>query len=69
MHHLAVEIIVPFPVDDAGEDSPEMRKKSGMRKGLAKATTAPMKLPAPAASSTPKVECIMTTMTMQKPLA
>ena len=45
-----------------------MRKKSGMRKGLAKATTAPMKLVAPAACSTPKVECIITTMTMQKPL-
>ncbi len=46
-----------------------MRKKSGMRNGLAKATTAPMKLVAPAACSTPSVECIITTMTMQKPLA
>ena len=46
-----------------------MRKKSGMRKGLAKATKAPIQLVAPAASSTPSVECIITTMTMQNPLA
>ncbi len=46
-----------------------MRKKSGMRKGLAKATNAPIQLVCPAASWTPKVECIITTMTMQKPLA
>ena len=46
-----------------------MRKKSGMRNGLAKATMAPIQLGAPAACSTPKVECIITTMTMQNPLA
>ena len=44
-------------------------KKSGMRNGLAKATSACMKPSRPAASSTPSVECIITTKTMQKPLA
>jgi len=46
-----------------------MRKKSGMRNGLAKATKSPIQLVVPAASWTPRVECIITTMTMQKPLA
>ena len=44
-------------------------KKSGIRKGLAKATTACIQPSAPAAFSTPRVECIITTMMMQKPLA
>jgi hypothetical protein len=48
---------------------PEIRKKSGMRKGLANATSACMKPSRPTASSTPSVECIITTMMMQKPLA
>jgi hypothetical protein len=51
------------------KNSPEMRKKSGMRNGLAKATSAPIQLCSPAAASTPRVECIITTMTMQNPLA
>ena len=44
-------------------------KKSGMRKGRANSTTVPIQPVAPAAASTPSVECIMTTMQMQKPLA
>ena len=44
-------------------------KKSGMRNGLAKATTYSSSRSAPAAFSTPSVECIITTMMMQKPLA
>ena len=40
-----------------------------MRKGVAKSTTEPIQPGAPAAFSTPSVECIITTMTMQKPLA
>ena len=44
-------------------------KKSGIRNGLANATRACMKPSRPVASSTPSVECIITTMMMQKPLA
>jgi len=40
-----------------------------MRNGLAKATSAPIQLVSPVAVSTPRVECIITTMTMQSPLA
>jgi hypothetical protein len=46
-----------------------MRKKSGMRNGLAKAISTFIQLGASAAFSTPRVECIITTMTMQNPLA
>ena len=44
-------------------------KKSGMRNGLANATSQCMNPSRPASASTPRVECIMTTITMQKPLA
>ncbi len=40
-----------------------------MRNGLAKATTWCIQPSLPAACSTPSVECIITTMMMQKPLA
>ena len=44
-------------------------KKSGMRNGFANATAWCIQLSWPAAASTPSVECIITTMMMQKPLA
>jgi hypothetical protein len=50
-------------------NSPESRKKSGMRKGRAKATTSCRKPSPPMASPTPSVECIITTRVMQMPLA
>jgi hypothetical protein len=50
-------------------NKPEIRKKSGIRNGRAKATAACIQPSCPAACSTPSVECIITTMTMQKPLA
>ena len=40
-----------------------------MRNGLANATTVCSQPPWPAAFSTPSVECIITTKTMQNPLA
>ena len=40
-----------------------------MRNGFANATRWPIQLVWPAAASTPSVECIITTMMMQKPLA
>jgi hypothetical protein len=46
-----------------------MRKKSGMRNGLAKATTVCSQPSWPSVFPTPSVECIITTKTMQKPLA
>ncbi len=48
---------------------PEIRKKSGIRNGLANSVTACMKPVAPTAFSTPSVECIITTKTMQIALA
>jgi hypothetical protein len=48
---------------------PEIRKKSGIRNGCANITNACMKPVSPAAFSTPSTECIITTMTMQRPLA
>jgi hypothetical protein len=40
-----------------------------MRNGFAKATQAPIQFACPAVSWTPRVECIITTMTRQKALA
>jgi hypothetical protein len=50
-------------------NNPEIRKKSGIRNGFANTTKACMKPVWPAANSTPSTECIITTMTMQIPLA
>jgi hypothetical protein len=69
MDDFLVQIGAPVAVDDWARNNPDMRKESDMRNGLAKATTAPIQLVSPAAASTPRVECIITTMTMQNPLA
>jgi hypothetical protein len=47
---------------------PEIRKKSGMRNGLAQAMKPFSQVNSPRAFSTPSVECIMTTRMMQMPL-
>src|SRR5215207_9858275 len=69
MHDAPVGISLPVAVDDARRNRPETRKKSGMRKGRAKATTWCMKPSPPIASPTPSVACIITTRMMQRPLA
>jgi hypothetical protein len=50
-------------------NSPEMRKKSGMRNGAAHAMKPLSQLGSPMAAATPRVECIITTRMMQMPFA
>ena len=70
MHDLAVEIGAPVAVDDPRQeqagDQEEVRHAERLGEGD-DAYAASLRWPA--ASSTPSVECIITTMTMQKPLA
>src|SRR6476660_7132373 len=53
----------------AARNKPEIKKKSGMRNGRAQSMNPCSEVLVPIVLSTPKVECIMTTRTMQMPLA
>src|SRR5256885_11214030 len=53
----------------AARNKPEIKKKSGMRNGRAQSMNPCSEELVPIVLSTPKVECIMTTKTMQMPLA
>jgi hypothetical protein len=55
-------------IEDLARKSPEIRKTSGIRNGLPKLATACIQPSWPAARSTPSVECIIATKTIQKPL-
>ena len=66
---LPVEIVAPVAVDDAGEEQAGDHEEVRHAERLGEGDEACIQPSAPAAFSTPSVECIITTMTMQKPLA
>lgn len=69
MQHLAVDEGAPRPVDRFAGEQPGHEKKSGMRKGLAKATTSWSQPFSPTARPTPSAECIVTTSTIDQRFA
>ena len=70
VHDLAVEIGAPVAVDHAREEQPGDQEEVGHAERLGERDQhGPSSFRWPAAASTPSVECIITTMMMQKPLA
>ena len=53
----------------AARNRPEIRKKSGIRKGLAQSMKPASAVAPPVTFSTPSVACIITTSRMQMPFA
>ena len=69
MHHLAVEIGAPVAVDHKGQEKPGNQEEIRHPERLCEHHHHMHEAVLPAAASTPSTECIITTMTMQMPLA